>query len=167
MKLVYALLFFTITIMFASSDDKTLTIGDSVPKVVALDHDKNEFDFEVNLSDKVSVVFFYPKAHTPGCTLQACSMRDSFSELNEKGIQVLGVSSDRPDSQKSFKDKHSLPYTLISDKNGAVAKAFGKSRWSRQAYIFSEGKLIWKDTKGATSKQGDEAKAALSSLDLF
>ena len=153
--------------MFASSDDKTLTIGDSVPKVVALDHDKNEFDFEANLSDKVSVVFFYPKAHTPGCTLQACSMRDSFSELNEKGIQVLGVSSDRPDSQKSFKDKHSLPYTLISDKIGAVAKAFGKSKWSRQAYIFSEGKLIWKDTKGATSKQGDEAKAALSSLDLF
>ena len=167
MKLVYALLFFTITIMFASSDDKTLTIGDSVPKVVALDHDNNKFDFEANLSDKVSVVFFYPKAHTPGCTLQACSMRDSFSELNEKGIQVLGVSSDRPDSQKSFKDKHSLPYTLISDKSGAVAKAFGKSKWSRQAYIFSEGKLIWKDTKGATSKQGDEAKAALSSLDLF
>ena len=167
MKLIYTLLFFTLTIMFASSEDTTLTIGDSVPSVVALDHDNNEFDFKANLSEKVSVVFFYPKAHTPGCTLQACSMRDSFSELNEKGIQVIGVSSDRSDSQKSFKDKYSLPYTLISDKGGVVAKAFGKGKWSRQAYIFSEGKLIWKDTKGATSKQGDEAKAALASFDLF
>ena len=153
--------------MFASSKNKILSIGDSLPRVVALDHENNEFDFEENLSDNVSVVFFYPKAHTPGCTLQACSMRDAFKTLHEKGIQVLGVSSDSPKSQKSFKEKHSLPYTLISDRNGAVADAFGKSRWSRQAYIFNGDKLIWKDTKGATSKQGEEAIAALSSLGLI
>ena len=153
--------------MFASSKNKILSIGDSLPRVVALDHENNEFDFEENLSDKVSVVFFYPKAHTPGCTLQACSMRDAFKTLHEKGIKVLGVSSDSPKSQKSFKEKYSLPYTLISDRNGAVADAFGKSRWSRQAYIFNGDKLIWKDTKGATSKQGEEAIAALSSLGLI
>ena len=153
--------------MFASSKNKILSIGDSLPRVVALDHENNEFDFEENLSDNVSVVFFYPKAHTPGCTLQACSMRDAFKTLHEKGIKVLGVSSDSPKSQKSFKEKHSLPYTLISDRNGAVADAFGKSRWSRQAYIFNGDKLIWKDTKGATSKQGEEAIAALSSLGLI
>jgi peroxiredoxin len=51
--------------MFASSEDNTLKIGDSVPNVLALDHNSNEFDFEANLSDTVSVVFFYPKAHTP------------------------------------------------------------------------------------------------------
>lgn len=153
--------------MFASTEDTTLAIGASAPSVIALDHESNEFDFEKKLSKEVSVVFFYPKAHTPGCTLQACSMRDAFSILQEKGVQVLGVSSDSPESQKSFKDKHSLPYTLISDKGGAVAKAFGKGKWSRQAYIFSEGKLVWKDTKGATSKQGKEAISALTSLDLF
>tara|TARA_B100001248_G_C27380464_1_gene456664 strand:- start:1411 stop:1872 length:462 start_codon:yes stop_codon:yes gene_type:complete len=153
--------------MFASSKNKILSIGDSLPRVVALDHENNEFDFEENLSDNVSVVFFYPKAHTPGCTLQACSMRDAFKTLHEKGIKVLGVSSDSPKSQKSFKEKYSLPYTLISDRNGAVADAFGKSRWSRQAYIFNGDKLIWKDTKGATSKQGEEAIAALSSLGLI
>ena len=153
--------------MFASSEDKTLSIGDCLPNVIALDHENNEFDFEANLSDSVSVVFFYPKAHTPGCTLQACSMRDAFTTLHEKGIQVLGVSSDSPKSQKSFKEKYSLPYTLISDKSGAVAEAFGKGKWSRQAYIFNETKLIWKDTKGATSKQGEEAIAALSSLGLI
>lgn len=153
--------------MFASSENKTLSIGDSVPRVVALDHNNKEFDFEANLSDRISIVFFYPKAHTPGCTLQACSLRDAFSVLHEKGIQVLGVSSDSPKSQKSFKEKHSLPYTLISDKNGAVAEAFGKGKWSRQAYIFNENQLVWKDTKGATSKQGEEAIAALNSLGLM
>ena len=91
-------------------------------------------------------------------------MRDAFSILHKKGIQVLGVSSDSPKSQKSFKEKYSLPYTLISDKNGVVAEAFGKSKWSRQAFIFNESKLIWKDIKGATSKQGVEAIAALKSL---
>ena len=166
-KLIYTFLFFTLTIMFASSEDNTLKIGDSVPNVLALDHNSNEFDFEANLSDTVSVVFFYPKAHTPGCTQQACSLRDAYTELHEKGIQVLGVSSDSPKSQNLFKEKHSLPYTLISDKSGAVAKAFGKGKWSRQAYIFSDDKLVWKDTKGATSKQGEQAIAALSSLGLI
>ena len=149
MKLICIFLFFTLTIMFASSKNKILSIGDSLPRVVALDHENNEFDFEENLSDKVSVVFFYPKAHTPGCTLQACSMRDAFKTLHEKGIKVLGVSSDSPKSQKSFKEKYSLPYTLISDRKGAVADAFGKSRWSRQAYIFN-GCLLY------TSDAADE-----------
>ena len=153
--------------MFASTEDKTLSIGDSVPSVIAPDHNNNDFDFKANLSDTISVVFFYPKAHTPGCTMQACSMRDVFTVLHEKGIIVIGISSDSPSSQKSFKEKHSLPYTLISDKSGAVAKAFGKGKWSRQAYIFNENKLIWKDTKGATSKQGKEAVAALSSFGLI
>ena len=94
-------------------------------------------------------------------------MRDVFTVLHEKGIIVLGISSDSPSSQKSFKEKHSLPYTLISDKRGAVAEAFGKGKWSRQAYIFNENKLIWKDTNGATSKQGKEAVAALSSFGLI
>jgi len=166
-KLIYAFLFFTLTMMFASSEDTTLTIGKSIPSVIALDHDNNEFDFEASLADTVTVVFFYPKAHTPGCTQQACSLRDAYKELHKKGIQVLGVSSDSPKSQKSFKEKYSLPYTLISDKSGAVAKAFGKGKWSRQAYIFSDNKLVWKDTKGSTSKQGEEAIEVLTSLGLF
>ncbi|MDC3132267.1 peroxiredoxin [Opitutae bacterium] len=153
--------------MFAFTENKTLAIGDSIPCVTAPDHNDNDFNFKETLSDTISIVFFYPKAHTPGCTMQACSMRDVFTMLHEKGIIVLGVSSDSPKSQKSFKEKHSLPYTLISDKNGAVAEAFGKSKWSRQAYIFNENKLIWKDTKGVTSKQGEEAIAALSSFGLI
>ena len=153
--------------MFASAKNNTLTIGEAIPEVIALDHENNAFDFKEHLSDKVSLVFFYPKAHTPGCTLQACSLRDAYSVLHEKGIQVLGVSSDSSKSQKSFKEKYRLPYTLISDKKGAVAKAFGKSKWSRQAYIFSDNKLAWKDTKGSTAKQGEEAIAALKELGLL
>ena len=121
--------------MFAFTEDKTLAIGDSVPSVTAPDHNDNDFHFKESLSDTISIVFFYPKAHTPGCTMQACSMRDVYTMLHEKGVIVIGVSSDSPSSQKSFKEKHSLPYTLISDKSGAVAEAFGKGKWSRQAYI--------------------------------
>lgn len=153
--------------MFASSENSPLSIGSAAPSISAVDHNGDPIDLGEALSEKLSLVFFYPKAHTPGCTQQACSLRDAFSLLEEKGVQVFGVSSDSPKAQKSFRDKHALPYTLISDKKSTVATAFGKSRWSRHAYLFNHGVLIWKDTKGATSSQGDEAIAALKELGLY
>lgn len=166
MLYLYAFLL-TTTLMFASSEKTTLPIGSAAPSVSTLDHNGDPIDLGAALSEKLSLVFFYPKAHTPGCTQQACSLRDAFSLLQEKGVQVFGVSSDSPKAQKSFRDKHALPYTLISDKKSLVAHAFGKSRWSRHAYLFNRGVLIWKNTKGATASQGEEAIAALKSLGLY
>lgn len=153
--------------MFAFSETHSIEIGTRVPDVVAYTHDGKQFDFKETITRNLSLVFFYPKAHTPGCTLQACSLRDSYNDLVSKGLSIYGVSSDTIKSQSSFKDKHSLPYTLISDEGGFVAKAFGKSKWSRQAYLFKDGILVWKDTKGATTKQAKEVIKALVSLDLY
>ena len=110
--------------MFASSEKTTLPIGSAAPSVSALDHNGDPIDLGAALSEKLSLVFFYPKAHTPGCTQQACSLRDAFSLLQEKGVQVFGVSSDSPKTQKSFRNKHALPYILISDKKISRGSCF-------------------------------------------
>jgi len=71
------------------------------------------------------VLFFYPKANTPGCTLEACGFRDAYRKLQKAGLTVLGISADTPSAQKKFKEKHDLPYTLLADANKEVAKKFG------------------------------------------
>ena len=79
----------------------------------------------------------------------------------------MGVSSDKVESQNSFKEKHNLPYRLLSDSNGAISKAFGKNKWSRQAYLFKDGKLVWKDTQASTAKQTDDVLNALADLGIY
>ena len=71
------------------------------------------------------VVYFYPRADTPGCTTEACSFRDAWSEYQARGIAVLGVSDDPVDDLAAFAGKHDLPITLLSDEDGAVSRAYG------------------------------------------
>jgi peroxiredoxin Q/BCP len=75
------------------------------------------------------------------------------------------VSSDSAETQAEFRDKHSLPFTLIADKDTSVAKAFGKGRWSRQAYLFEDGVLVWRDLRASTAGQFDDVIKALDSLE--
>ena len=84
--------------------------------------DKRKFITEENLNGKWSVIFFYPKDESPGCTLQSCSFRDKYEEFNELGVQIFGVSSDSVSSHRKFKEKHNLKYSLLSDKGGILAK---------------------------------------------
>lgn len=78
-----------------------------------------------DLRGKRVVLYFYPKDDTPGCTTEACSFRDAWSELQRRGIVVLGVSKDSPRSHVRFKEKYALPFTLLSDEDHAVADAYG------------------------------------------
>ncbi len=99
------------------------------------------------------VLYFYPKDDTPGCTTQACGLRDSWSELAATGARVLGVSPDSAESHRRFRDKYALPFTLLADEDHAVAEAYGvwveKTRYGRTAMgierstfvIDPEGKL--------------------------
>ena len=73
---------------------------------------------------KPVVLFFFPKADTPGCTIEACGFRDQFARLQAAGATVLGISRDTPRAQKKFKDKYELPYTLLADKDQEVIKRF-------------------------------------------
>lgn len=89
---------------------------------------QTEEDKAVSLSDykgKPVVLFFYPRADTPGCTIEACGFRDQFEKLEKAGAVVLGISRDTPKAQAKFKAKYNLPYTLLADVDEKVCKAFG------------------------------------------
>ena len=94
-------------------------------------------------------------------------MRDAFEELTEKKVTVFGVSTDSVAKQKKFADKNKLTYSLISDPEGKVTKALGVPLViggkfaSRSSFLFKDGKLVWKDTKGATSSQGKDVLQAI------
>jgi len=101
-------------------------VGETLENFTLPDQDGNP----VSLSDftgKTVVLFFYPKADTPGCTVEACEFRDSFpkfSKLQDSGVVILGISRDTPKAQKKFKDKFNLPYTLLADADQEIVKRF-------------------------------------------
>jgi peroxiredoxin Q/BCP len=105
-------------------DMATLTAGDSAPNFELADQDHKMVKLE-DFRGKKLLVYFYPKADTSGCTKQACSVRDGREELADLGVDVVGISPDQPSKQKKFDAKHGLGFTLLSDQDNAIAKAYG------------------------------------------
>lgn len=101
-----------------------LRSGDNAPNFKLTDQNENEFKLE-DFKGKKLLVYFYPKADTPGCTKQACNVRDAREELVDLGVDVVGISPDAPAKQKKFDDKHGLGFSLLSDQDSAIAKAYG------------------------------------------
>ena len=102
----------------------TLKEGDKVPEFTSKDQDGKS----VSLSDykgKKLILFFYPRANTPGCTDEACNLRDHYTELKNKGYELLGVSADSAKKQSNFKKKFNLPFPLLADEDKTVVNAFG------------------------------------------
>lgn len=103
---------------------KPLQVGDKVPSFSVSDDQGNT----QNLSDykgQKLVVFFYPKANTPGCTAEACDLRDHFKELQNAGYALLGVSADSQKKQRNFSEKFEFPFPLLADEDKQVIEAFG------------------------------------------
>jgi peroxiredoxin Q/BCP len=143
----------------------SLELGSPAPQLTVLTDQGTALDLGEALSAGTTLVFFYPKAMTPGCVKQACSLRDGWDELQSRNVSIFGVSSDTAKTQAQFRDKYTLPFTLLADTDGQIADAFSKGRWSRQAYIFKDGILVWRDLKAATSEQATEILAALDELE--
>ena len=104
-----------------------LEINDIVPNFTLQDQDGKT----VNLTDFTGspvVLFFYPRADTPGCTIEACGFRDQFKKLQKAGVVVLGISRDTVKKQKKFQEKYDLPYTLLADFDEKIIKRFGLLR---------------------------------------
>src|ERR1700757_2313946 len=121
----------------------TLKLGDAIPAVTAKDQNGQDVDLGQN-NTGYTLVYFYPKAMTAGCTAQACSLRDSYAELQQKGVKIFGVSVDTVETQKKFQEEDRLPFELLSDKDKVVTAAFGvplikNSLATRQAYLFKDG----------------------------
>lgn len=101
-----------------------LKVGDKVPEFSSKDQDGNT----INLSDykgKKLVVFFYPKASTPGCTMEACNLRDNYKVLTDEGYELLGVSADTERKQANFRNKYKFPFPLLADVDHTVINTFG------------------------------------------
>ena len=145
-----------------------LDIGASAPAITAVDQDGNNVSFADTYKKGVTLVYFYPKADTPGCTSEACSLRDSIADLRARNLQILGVSEDKPDAQKKFQAKYHLPFTLIADSDGAVARAFGVPALmgfaKRQSFLVRDGKIVWRDLNASTARQAADVGKALDQL---
>ncbi len=112
-----------------------LKVGDTAPGFSVKDQDGNV----INLKDfkgKKVVLFFYPKASTPGCTAEACNLRDNWEQFQDKGYQILGVSADSEKRQSNFKNKYELPFPLLADENKEVIEAFGV--WGPKKFMGKE-----------------------------
>ena len=101
-----------------------LKVGDQAPDI-ELRTDAGELFRLKDLKGKRVVLYFYPKADTPGCTTEACEFRDHLKQFARRGAAVVGVSPDKPAAQAKFKTKYDLPFTLLADEEKAAAQAFG------------------------------------------
>ena len=113
----------------------TLQPGDAIPPFTSVDQDENIVS-STDMAGKKSIVFFYPKANTPGCTAEACNLRDHYKVLQDKGFQLFGVSTDNPKKQKNFADKYELPFPLLADEDKSVINAFGV--WGLKKFMGKE-----------------------------
>ena len=155
-------------LLFGFARGEALKIGDKAPTVSA----KTDEGTTLNLGDvykknNYTLVWFYPRAMTKGCTAQGCSLRDATAELKAKGVAVIGVSTDPVEKQKEFKAKENFPYTLLADTDQVVIKAFGqpgdKATAAREAYLVDKnGKIVYHDEK-QTEKQAEKVLEFLKS----
>ena len=110
-----------------------LKVGDKAPPIQLGDFDHSK------LKGQRVVLYFYPKADTPGCTIEACEFRGGIKSFAKKGVMVVGVSPDKPAAQEKFKQKYDLPFTLLADQDKAAAEAYG---------VYKEKNLYGKKTMG-------------------
>jgi len=168
----------------ADPADVVLQVGDATPAFSALDDNGEKWNSGDYVGEKVLVVYFYPAAMTGGCTAQACAYRDDKSALDEINAMVVGISGDRVENLKVFKQVHNLNFTLLSDQSGEIARQFGvpvrqggtitrtvdgaqvelargvtTSRWT--FVIDKKGKIIYKNTE---VNAAEDSKAILSLL---
>lgn len=131
-----------------------MNVGDKAPEILGINENGDEIRLSAYQGKKV-VLYFYPKDNTSGCTAEACSLRDNYSELRKQGYEVIGVSIDSEKSHRSFIDKHQLPFTLIADTEKTLVTEMGvwgeKSMYGRKymgtfrtTFIIDENGIIEK-----------------------
>ncbi|MGO4708281.1 thioredoxin-dependent thiol peroxidase [Chryseobacterium sp. 2TAF14] len=139
-----------------------LKVGDKLPNFEGTNQDGESVNSE-NLIGKKLVIFFYPQANTPTCTVEACNLSDNYSQLEKAGFQLLGISGDTVKKQKNFHSKFAFPYDLIADENRDIIekfgvwqekKTFGKIYMGivRTTFIFDEKGICTRVIEKVTSK---------------
>lgn len=170
MKLkLFCRLFFLIMFVPSFLLGKTLNVGDEVPAVKVVIDTGEELDIAEVFKKGPTLVYFYPKSDTPGCTNQACNIRDNFGLLRNMGVQVIGVSKDSVRNQAAFREKYALPFPLVADEDGLLGNAFGVQTlvgiaYRRQSFLVVDGKVAWRDLSATPNSQSEDAIEALRAL---
>jgi peroxiredoxin Q/BCP len=168
MRILSGIIFFTLATALLHADP--LPVGAPAPELTATNEQGKPVSFADVYAKGTTLVYFYPKAGTSGCTAEACSLRDSYTKLHGEGLQIIGVSRDAVDSQKHFQDEYHLPFTLVADRDGSVAKAFGVPMMaflpiaSRESFIVKDDKIAWTSLHAKTKGSAEEVQQALDSL---
>ena len=111
-------------LIFAKLKNIIMNVGDMIPDVLGIDAEGREVK-AADFAGKPMIIYFYPKDSTPGCTAEACSLRDGYDALRARGYVVIGISKDSSKSHAKFAEKYSLPFILLSDESTEVNRAFG------------------------------------------
>ncbi len=123
-----------------------VSVGDAAPAFTLMDQDGNKFSLEANRNKVWTVLYFYPKADTPGCTKQACAFRDSIKNIENENAKIYGVSINTVEEVKAFEKKYHLNFRLLADSNGDVCNSYGTKRalipYSNRTTFIIDDKLI-------------------------
>jgi peroxiredoxin Q/BCP len=119
-----------------------LTINTQAPQFTINDQNGNPFQFPVK--GKTNILFFYPKDNTPGCTAEACSIRDAYSDFVKKDIEIIGISPDSEKSHQKFIEKQNLPFTLLADSDKTAANLY--EVWGKKKFMGREYEGVFRTT---------------------
>ena len=166
MKRIIPIFTLIISIPMSLFANNPIEVGATAPAISVTTHKGEELDLETLYDKGPVLVFFYPKADTPGCTKQACNIRDNFGDLTAAGIQVFGVSMDSVEDQSAFQEKYDLPFILVADEEKELGKAFGVGgfmgmAYRRQSFLVVDGQIAWRDLKAKPASQSADILAAL------
>jgi len=150
----------------ASATAEPLATGAALPAVTQHNQEGRQVTLAHAGATGYLLVYFFPKADTPGCTKQACSLRDAYAVLSARGVKIFGVSTDSVNSQKAFQEKYQLPFDLLADEDATVISAFGVPKTlgfaKRQAFLFKDAKLVWRDLTASTDQQAADVLKVLA-----
>jgi len=138
----------------------TLKVGDKVPDFTVNNQDGDPISLK-DYKGKKLVVFFYPKASTPGCTTEGCNLRDHYQQLQDEGYELLGVSADSEKRQSNFKNKYNFPFPLLADEDKVVINAFGvwgEKKFMGRIYDGIHRKTFIVDENGVVARVIDKVK---------
>jgi peroxiredoxin Q/BCP len=144
------------------SDAKPLELGARAPALKVTNQDGRTLNLAELYPKGYLLVYFYPKSFTPGCTAQACSLRDAFADLAKLNLTILGVSHDTVETQKAFATAQQLPFDLIADPHSELYNAFGVPGLTRQSFLLKDGQVIWRALSASTDQQAEDVKKALA-----
>jgi peroxiredoxin Q/BCP len=148
---------------------RELKEGDLAPAIQAVDQNGELITLDEYRGKKI-VLYFYPKDNTPGCTAEACDLRDNYSQFIEKGFEVIGVSADSEKSHQKFIEKYDLPFRLISDVEKKVLQdygAWGEKKMYGKSYMGILRKTFIIDEKGVVEKIIEKVKTKEHSTQIF